>query len=182
MARRSRPNRIRADGAVDIVGLAALQRTARQISQDSVRELRVVNKKVADMVANRARLRALSLGPMQAAQARSIAGKGEQRYGLITYGGARYPYAMGANFGAYHNKARWRRPHTATSPNGVRYERAGHYYQGWNQFPEWTGNQHLGGSRDLILFHTIRRLNPDIIDKYDELLADYVRRLAAEGI
>ncbi len=151
------PRRGGADSAaVQILGLRELQRALRRAEGRTASELRRVNKAAAELTARRARERASSLGGVAAKAAPSVRAAAEQRFAKVAIGGARHPYALGANFGAYHDRPR--------------VDRRGRSLQGWNQFPAWTGNQHVGGSRDRFLYWAIGRTRDEFMDLYGRLL------------
>ncbi len=155
-----------AANAVRVEGLAELQRAVRAARGPSgARLLRLANKEVAETVAARARDRAESLGGVAAKVAPSIKAAAEQRYAKLSFGGARWPMAMGANFGAYHNVPRNTRRGVVT---------------GWNQFPEWGGNRFTGGAKDQFIYWTIARMGDDIEAEYEEAL-DRLLELLAQG-
>ena len=124
------------------------------------------------MVAERAKARAMSLGGVAAKTAPSIRAMAEQRYAKLVMGGARYPFAFGANFGAYHDVyrregvrhlsgavgigrtvgARARRQKWMSSkPEGT--------VLGWNQFPEYPAQ--FGAFRDRFMYWTIEHMTPE---------------------
>lgn len=98
---------------VDVEGLVELQRELRKIDAAFPRTLRVANNRVAQIVADAAKTRAESLGGVAAKSAASIRVQSGQREAAVKIGGARYPFALGAEFGS-------------------------HQYR---QFDPWTGNQ-----------------------------------------
>lgn len=86
-------------GAVRVEGLADFQRELRALDSKLPRQLGQANKAAAEMVAVKARARAMSLGGVAAKAAPSIKAAAEQRRSKINLGGARAPYALGAEFG-----------------------------------------------------------------------------------
>lgn len=120
-------------GAIHVNGLASLQRDLRATAAELPRELRKGLKEVAEIVASDARVKALSAGGVIAEVAPSIRAAAEQRAAKVAWGGAKYPFAGGALMGAYHDIPR------QTSRGTV---------IGWNQFPEWVGNDWEFASRD----------------------------------
>lgn len=84
---------------IRVEGLAELQRELRKIDSKLPRELRVANKDAAEVVARAARARAVAQGSTAAKTAPSIKAAAEQRRSKVTLGGARYPFAWGAEFG-----------------------------------------------------------------------------------
>jgi hypothetical protein len=150
------------DGRVEVRGLRELQSALRAADQQLPRLLRVANRNVAETVARTARSRAEALGGVAAKTAPSIRAAAEQRAAKISFGGARYPFAGGANFGAYHDLPR-------NTARGV--------VRGWNQFPEWGGNQFTGGANDRFIYWTIRREHDRIVAAYEDELARLARTI-----
>lgn len=147
--------------AVEVRGLTEFQRALRDIDQSMPRELRKANKSAAEIVASAARDRAVSLGGVAAKSAPSLKAGGEQRFAKVSLGGARYPFALGANFGAQHNIAR-------NTSRGL--------VLGWNQFPEWGGNQWMGGAADRFLYWAIRRKRDEFVSEYERLIDQLARK------
>jgi hypothetical protein len=151
--------------AIRIEGLADFQRAVRAAGPRFARELRNANRDAAETVADTARARARSLGGMQARAATTIKARGEQRYAKLTLGDARHPEALGANFGAYHDRIR-------NTRRGIQ--------AGWNQFPEWGGNQFTGGARDQFLYWAVRRSRQtgEFAAAYEQALDRLIRLLS----
>lgn len=149
--------------AVRVEGLIDFQRELRQVEPALARGLRAANKAAAEVVATAARRRAFALGGVQAKTAPSVRAAGEQRAAKVAWGGARYPFAAGANFGALHDKVR-------NTERGIQL--------GWNQFPLWGGNQFTGGARDMFVYRTLREhgVVDDFVDVYEDLLGELMRR------
>lgn len=85
--------------AVRVEGLADFQKELRALDRTLPRELGQANKRAAEMVAERARQRAQSLGSVAAKSAPSIKAAAEQRRSKINLGSTREPWALGAEFG-----------------------------------------------------------------------------------
>ena len=119
--------------------------------------LRMANKNAAEFFADRSRTRATQLGGTAKKAAPSIGARAEQRYAKVAFGGSRYPFAAGANFGAQHNTPRY-------------LPRSGRTVRGWNQFPEWGGNQFSGGAKDRYVYWTLWRYR-------DEFTGEYLKQL-----
>lgn len=145
-------------GGIRIRGMRELQRALRQIDKELPKELAAANQRVAQHVVDEATSRAKALGPMQAKGARSLSAARQQRIAAIRYGGARYPMAMGAEFGAGQNTLR------QTSRGAVR---------GWNQFRSWRGS---GGNAGYFLFPTLRREGDRVVDLYGDVLEDLIAK------
>jgi hypothetical protein len=141
---------IRIDGLVD------LQRELRKINDQLPKELGDVNKQVADFVVRRAKGRAST--PLEHRAADTLKAARQQRVALVRLGGAKYPEALGAEFGAIRDIPR------NTARGTVR---------GWNQFREWRRN---GIDAGYFLFPTIREDTPQIIDLYADLIDRLCKR------
>lgn len=96
-------NRIRT-GAVQIDGLRELNAALRAIGPDAQKELREASKEVAEMVADDARAAAYSIGGVAAHVAPSLRAVAGVKSAGVSFGGARYPMAGGAEFGSYKYK------------------------------------------------------------------------------
>ncbi len=155
----------RSAGKVHVQGLADLQRELRSIDAKLPRELRRTNLEAAQLVATAARNRAFALGGVASHVAPSIKAAAEQRAAKIAFGGARWPMAMGANFGAGHDTLR----HVVRQGRGV-------MVRGWNQFPEWGGNQFTGGANDRFIYRTIAATRDRFMDEYQQMLDALMRR------
>lgn len=83
--------------AVEVRGLADFQRELKRI--DLASDLKDANKDAAELVATAARARAQGLGGVAAKTAPSVKAAAEQRRAKINLGGAREPWALGAEFG-----------------------------------------------------------------------------------
>lgn len=81
-------------------GLAELQRELRNVDKTLPRQLRVVNLKAAEIVATEARGRASGLGGAIGKAAPSIKAMAQQRSAAVRIGGAKYPFALGGEFGS----------------------------------------------------------------------------------
>lgn len=97
MARRSQKIR---SGTVKVEGLTELNRALRAIGPDAQKELGAASREVATFVANDARARAYGLGSTAAHVAPSIRAVGGVSSAGVSFGGAAYPMAGGAEFGS----------------------------------------------------------------------------------
>jgi len=147
---------------VGVVGLEEFRKALRTMDKQLPRELRKANKNAAEVVASAARSRAESQGGVQAKTAPSVKAAAEARHAKVSLGGARYPFALGANFGAGHNKPR------STSRGAV---------LGWNQFPAWGGNQVTGGANDMFLYWAIRAKRAAFMRAYERELDQLIDRI-----
>ena len=81
-------------------GLSELNRTMKALGPEVQKELKETNKSVAEFVADDARAAAHTLGGVAAKVAPSIKAKGGTTSAGVSFGGAAYPFAGGAEFGA----------------------------------------------------------------------------------
>lgn len=97
-------------GKVEVVGLRDFQRELRRVDKDLPKALRLVNLAAAEVVAADARSKASALGGVAAKAGASVKAQAQQRAGIVRLGGNRYPFAMGAEFGAirYRQFKAWR--------------------------------------------------------------------------
>lgn len=153
--------RIRSSEAVEVVGLADFQKALRAVAQGLPRELSKANKAAAEVVAVGARSLASSLGGVAAKSAPSIKAASEQRAAKVSLGGARYPFALGANFGSQHNVVR----NTSHGP-----------MLGWNQFKPFAGK-----GNDFFLFRTIKTSRPLFMRVYAHQLDELAKRAFPDG-
>lgn len=154
--------RQRADGFVTVRGLKDLQRALREIDKQLPRELGTASQKVAQHVVDTATIKARALGRMEARAARSLKAARQQRVAAINFGGARYPMALGAEFGAAQGV-----PRTVTRHGRQTIAR------GWNQFRPWRGNSTNAG---YFLYPTIRREGDRIVELYSQVLDELIDR------
>lgn len=145
-------------GDVQVSGLRELNKALRDLPGDLQKEMPAINREVAGFVASDARSNALSLGGVAAKTAPTIALLGGARSAGVGFGGARAPWAGGAEFGAGRNITRSRRSGT---------------YLGFNQFEEWTGN---GAKAGRFIYPAIRDNNERIVRTYEERVDDLLKR------
>lgn len=91
-------------GTVRVEGLPELSRALKAIGPEAQKELREASKSVATFVANDARSAAYSLGGVAGHVAPSIRPVGGVAGAGVSFGGAAYPMAGGAEFGSYRFK------------------------------------------------------------------------------
>lgn len=89
---------------VQVEGLRELNKGLRAMGPEAQKELKAVNRKVAELVAADSRAAALSLGGVAAKAAPSIRVSASASGAGIGFGGPRYPFAGGAEFGALNFK------------------------------------------------------------------------------
>ena len=146
---------------IRVEGLTEFQRALREIDAALPRELRKANKAAAEVVADAARSRAESLGGVAEKAAPSIKAAAEQRYAKVSLGGAAFPFALGANFGALHDQVR------TTAQRVVR---------GWNQFPETGGKGH-----DRFLYWAVSHKRDEFMHEYERLLDELSAQAFPDG-
>lgn len=99
MAARRRINAT--DQGVRVEGLNELNRALRQMGGPELqKELKEAGKTVAEKVASDARTNAMSLGGVAAKVAPSIKASARNTGAGVRFGGAKYPFAGGAEFGS----------------------------------------------------------------------------------
>lgn len=86
------------DLKIRVSGLDELRRELRRL--DMTADLKDVNNRVAQHVADAAERRARSLGRMEAKAAESLRANRAQSKAAVTIGGARHEFALGAEFGS----------------------------------------------------------------------------------
>lgn len=97
-------------GTVKVQGLPELSRALKAIGPDAVDELKEASHRVATFVAEDARAAASSIGGVAAHVAPSIKAMKRATSAAVGFGGAAYPMAGGAEFGAlrYRQFKPWR--------------------------------------------------------------------------
>lgn len=139
--------------AVRVEGLADFQKELKRLDQKLPRELQKANKRAAELVADAARTRATGLGSVAAKAAPSIKAAAEQRRSKVSIGGARYPFALGAEFGGQG------RPTTM-------------------QFAPWSGSDTGAG---YFLYPAIRETRDEFMDAYDDAIEQLTREAFPTG-
>lgn len=87
---------------VQVEGLNELNRALRGLGGSELqKELKAAGLEVAKEVTSAARSRALSLGGVAAKTAPSLKATGRNTGAGVSFGGARFPFAAGAEFGSY---------------------------------------------------------------------------------
>jgi len=101
-------------GDIRVEGLAELNRALKALGPGAQMELKDANQKVSELVAADARAAAYSLGGVAAKTAPSIQAKKYTTSAAVGIGGPAYPFAGGAEFGAfkYHQFKPWRGNHS----------------------------------------------------------------------
>lgn len=135
---------------VHIEGIIPLQKELRAANKAYPRLLRIANKEAAEIIAGEARAEAGGQGGVARKSAPSIKAMAQQRNASVKIGGQKYPFALGAEFGAIVYK----------------------------QFKPWRGNQHSMPSdisfdehtTGYFLYPAIRAKRGKVMDVYGELL------------
>lgn len=127
---------------IEVDGLKDLQRELRAVDKDFPKELRLANKGAAEIVADATRASFASRGGVAPKVAPSVKALAQQRSASVKIGGAKYPYAMGSEFGGRG------RPRT-------------------RQFPPWRGN---GEGAGYSLYESIRAQRDKVMDSYGDAL------------
>lgn len=154
------PPKLRADGFIRVTGLKELAKALREIDKDLPKEMSAGSQQVAQHIVDRATTAAASVGPMQRKAARSLAAARQQKMAAIKYGGARYPFAMGAEFGG--GKYGAGNPKPGSGGRGFT-----------TQFRPWRGNSSDAG---YFLYPTIRRESDRIVELYGQVLDDLINK------
>jgi hypothetical protein len=84
---------------IEILGLRDLQRELRAADKAFPKELRAANKDAAEIVADATRASFASRGGVAPKVAASVKALAQQRSASVKIGGARFPYALGSEFG-----------------------------------------------------------------------------------
>lgn len=145
-------------GDVQVSGLRELNKALKDLPGELQKELPEINREVARLVVDDARSKALSIGGVAAKTAPSIGVLGGARSAGVGFGGARAPWAGGAEFGAGRD---------------VRRTRSTGSYLGFNQFKSWRGN---GPKAGYFVYPSIRQNNDRIVQTYEERLNDLLER------
>lgn len=143
--------------AIRVEGLAQFQRELRRVSSDFPRELRLANLEAAEVVATAARAKARSLGGVARKTEPSIKAAAEQRRAKVSFGGPKFPFAMGAEFGGGKYG-----PGNPTARGGYT-----------TQFKAWRGNDSGAG---YFVFPEIRRTKDPFLEVYEKALFDLIER------
>lgn len=129
-----------------IEGLRELQLALRQIHTGLPRVLRLLLNHAARHVVEQARRNAQT--PLERKAAESVRAVSQQLAVQVRLGGARVPFALGAEFGAYrdlhgHQVPSGAAPRVRRSSKGTSVK-----FIGFRQFKPWTGNQNMAGALD----------------------------------
>lgn len=89
---------------VKVTGLAELNKALKALGPEVQAELKAANFEVGSMVADDARSIAQGLGGVAAKTAPSIKATKTAAGAAVSFGGSAYPFASGAEFGAYRYK------------------------------------------------------------------------------
>lgn len=199
MAPRVRGN---ATAAIRVEHLAEFRSQLKALgNSDLDEEFKDANQRIADIVVQRARSRAGSLGGAEAKVAKSLRATRSGFRAEVSYGGARYPQAMGYEFGAYRDKLRLRkatggrayivrkeskreiakaikRIEAQRNINTGEQSKVTGRVRGWNQFPKWTGN---GPTAGRFLFPALRAAGDEIEREYAAAIDEITKKAFPEG-
>lgn len=152
--------------AIDAIGLKEFRRQLREIDRELTKELRVINKKVADEAAAKAKDIASGMGGVQARAASAIRGKANQRDARIGV------LATGRN--AMANVAFW------GAKRRTGWYSAGRYASSSTpQHPEWVGNSWdvgAAGQGPYAINEAINRNLDALLDIFRDGIEDLARR------
>lgn len=185
----------RSEASIEVRGLRDLQRELRRLDESGlIDQLKDANHEVAQLVVERARQKARTLGGMEAKAAESLTARRGERRAEVSLGGRGYEFAAGAEFGAHRDKIRLlkqsgsrrrtraylvrdgserairqatKRIEAQSNINTGQQVAVTGRIRGWNQFRPWTGNK-AGAGR--FLFPAIRDRADDIRDVYGDAL------------
>jgi len=145
-------------GGAKVKGLDELRRELRKLDDKSlIDELKDTNFEVANSLIGPMQSKAASVGAMEAKAASTLTASRQAARAQLNFGGAKAPFAGGAEFGAGQDLRR--NPVSRRSfTNGV---------LGWNQFNAWRGNDNGAG---YFMYPTIRDRIPDLVDTYGDAL------------
>lgn len=139
-------------GATRVEGLAEFQKALRSLGPDLPKELKALNRRVADIVVGAAEALGRAVGGPTAKAVSSLRASGQQRYAIVRIGSARIPFGWGAEFGA----------------------------KRYTQFEPWRGNQWqdggFGGGVGYAIHPAIRSEQGAIIDAYGDGIEELSRQ------
>lgn len=84
---------------VRVIGLKELQKALRDADKELPKQLREANKQAAEIVTGKARSNFLGRPGVAPKVAPSVRALAQQRSASVKIGGARFPYALGSEFG-----------------------------------------------------------------------------------
>ena len=179
---------IRSADTVQVAGLREFRSELRKLDEPGLVDgLKDANYEVAHLVISRAKLRARAMGGMESKAAETMTAGRAQARATVSFGGAKAPFAAGAEFGADRNKLRLVRGREARTKqyemrlvDSVAYGKqvlrrvrveddvrrlADRRIRGWNQFRPWRGNKEGAG---YWFFPAVRQATPEIVDLYGD--------------
>lgn len=149
---------------VEIPGLRQFARDLKAAGPELVQELKDLNFKVASKVKDDAIARASGGGRQAQRAAATLRAAKQAARAAVMLGNAKTPFALGAEFGAQHNRPRM-------LPN------QGTDRLGWNQFRQWAGS---GSTTGYFLFPAIRQDMPEIVDMYGDAVEQIAKKAFPE--
>lgn len=144
--------------AIQVDGLVPFVEELRALDKRLPHQLQVANKAVANFVAERAAQTARSEGRREARAAGALSVRATQRDARVLLDPASVPGAIGAEFGAQHDRLR---------------ETSRGYRRGFNQFVTWRGKGEEAGR---FLWPTVRNEHAEIEAFYDRQVDDLLHR------
>jgi len=151
--------RTKLDVAVEVEGLKPFVKELKALGDaDLSAEFKDANVAVADLIVERARVRAAGEGRQAKAAARTLRAVKSKVRAEVVMGGTKAPWVFGSEFGAQQDKPRRRISGT---------------YRGFNQFKPWRGS---GENAGFFLYPAIRASTDDVVDLYGERLDELVSK------
>ncbi len=148
---------------ISVKGLDEFRRELKKLDDAGLTDqLKDVNRKVADLVVDRAQGKASTRQERKAAA--SLRASRQAARAQVVGGNARVPWFTGAEFGAGQNAPR-------IGPSGRR-------FLGFNQFGSWTGNGRSAGN---FLYPAIREATDEIVDMYGDAIEKIAARAFPDG-
>jgi hypothetical protein len=146
-------------GGAKVVGLDELRRELKRLDDAGlIGELKDVNYEVASSVIGPMKSKAAGIGAMEARAAATLSASKAAARAQVNFGGAKAPFAGGAEFGAGRDSIR---------------SRASGSYVGYRQFNPWRGN---GGDAGYFMYPTIRDRMDDIVERYGDGIEKITRK------
>jgi hypothetical protein len=156
--------------AIDVGDLEALRHDLAEVSKDLPRQIRLANKKAAEIMAQTTAAKAHQGTGQQAKLAPTIRAGATQMAGKVVIGSARLPFAMAAFMGS-RSRTGWFADNRFSDYGPI-------------QFPPWVGNQwdpgeswdgHASGE-PYILGDAIRSSKDQFLEEYTRLIDEVLDR------
>lgn len=133
------------DVDIQVEGLKDLVRSLQKADKRYRAAFVDANLKAASLVVTAAKARANREGKLAAKAARSLRAGKSANAAYVSYGGRKYPFAMGAEFGALRDKPR-------SVETGTR--------KGWNQFQQHRGRE------GIFIYPSLRENREEVLQVY----------------